>query len=113
MSEKLYNLDMVKEMAGGSQEFVNQLIQLFLDSVPESMELINTHYNNGDFEAMGKEAHKLKSTIRTIEVPSMVNQVMAIERIGKTGENLASLPGLLQEFNEVMPKVVDQMKEEL
>lgn len=41
MSDKLYNLDFVNSMAGGNQDFINQLLTLFVDSVPESIDLIN------------------------------------------------------------------------
>jgi HPt (histidine-containing phosphotransfer) domain-containing protein len=111
MSDKLYNLDFVNSMAGGNQDFINQLLTLFVDSVPESIDLINKHYANNDLDNLAKEAHKLKSTINTVQIPSFIEKIKEIEMIGKTGEGLEKLPGLIAEFNEVMPKAVEQVKE--
>ena len=111
--EKVYDLDFVNEMAGGNQEFVNQLLELFVQTVPESVDLINKHYENQDFEALGKEAHKLKSTISTVKIPSFVDKIKEMEQIGKTGEGLDRLPPLLEEFNTIMPLAVEQIRSEI
>ncbi len=111
--EKLYDLSFVNEMAGGNQEFVNQLLELFVQTVPESIELINKHYEAQDFEALGKEAHKLKSTISTVKIPSFIDKIKEIEHIGKTEEGLSRLPQLIEEFNQIMPKAVEQVQAEL
>lgn len=108
--EKLYDLDFVNEMAGGNEEFVNQLLELFVQTVPESIELINKHYENEDFEALGKEAHKLKSTISTVKIPSFVDKIKEMEQIGKTGEGLSRLPQLMVDFNQTMPLAVEQIQ---
>ncbi len=111
MSDKLHNLDFVNSMAGGNQDFINQLLTLFVDSVPESIALINKHYENNDLENLAKEAHKLKSTINTVQIPSFIEKIKEIEMIGKTGQDLDKLPTLIAEFNDIMPRAVEQVKE--
>ncbi|MDR9488130.1 Hpt domain-containing protein [Salibacter sp.] len=113
MSEKLYSLEFVEEMSGGNEEFTKQLIELFIESVPESIEKINKFYENEEYEKLGKEAHKLKSTIQTVQIPSFIEKIKEMEHIGKTGEELDKLPGLIEEFNEIMPKAVEQIKSEV
>ncbi|KAB1065238.1 Hpt domain-containing protein [Salibacter halophilus] len=113
MSEKLYSLEFVQEMSGGNEEFTKQLIELFIESVPESIEKINKFYEDEEYEKLGKEAHKLKSTIQTVQIPSFIEKIKDMEHIGKTGEELDKLPGLMKEFNEIMPKAVEQIKSEV
>ena len=43
MSEKLYDLRFVEEMSGGNREFTRQLMMLFIETVPESLENINRY----------------------------------------------------------------------
>ena len=111
--EKLYDLDFVNEMAGGNQEFVQQLLTLFIQTVPESVKLINQYYEKNDLHSLGKEAHKLKSTINTVQVPSFIDKIKDMEIIGKTGEGKERLPELMKDFNDVIPKVIEQVKAEL
>jgi len=113
MEEKLYSLDFVNEMAGGNQEFVHQLLTLFVTTVPESIQLINDHYNNNDLESLGKEAHKLKSTINTVQIPAFAERIKDMEQIGKTGKNVQELPQLMEEFNAILPKAVAQIEAHL
>jgi hypothetical protein len=113
MSEKLYSLEFVQEMSGGNEEFTKQLIELFIESVPESIEKINKFYENEEYEKLGKEAHKLKSTIQTVQIPSFIDKIKEMEHIGKSGEELDKLPGLMKEFNDIMPKAVEQIKSEV
>ena len=113
MADKLYNLDFVNEMAGGNQDFVDQLLSLFVETVPDSIRLINEHYENNDLSALGGEAHKLKSTINTVQIPSFSEKIKEMEYIGKTGENIQKLPELMKEFNEIIPAAVEQVKEHL
>jgi HPt (histidine-containing phosphotransfer) domain-containing protein len=113
MSEKLYSLDFVKEMAGGNKEFIQTLLQLFVDTVPDSITKINEHYEKGNFDSMAKEAHKLKSTINTVQVPSFIEKIKEMEIEAKTGQKTTRLEVLIHEFNDIMPKVVGQIREEL
>lgn len=113
MSEKLYDLSMVEEIAGGNEEFVKQMIEVFLETVPESIELINKYYNENDLLNLKKEAHKLKSTISTVQVPSFIDKIKQMEEIAKTGNGLQLLPTLMEEFNHVLPTAIEQIKQEL
>lgn len=113
MADKLYSLDFVNEMAGGNHEFVNQLLSLFIETVPESIRLINEYYENNDLNALGMEAHKLKSTINTVQIPSFSEKIKEMEYIGKTGENIQDLPELMAEFNKILPIAVEQVKQHL
>lgn len=112
-NDKLYDLDFVNEMAGGNQEFVQQLLTLFIQTVPESVKLINKYYEENDLNSLGKEAHKLKSTINTVQIPSFIDKIKDMEMIGKTGEGLERLPQLMEDFNQVIPTAVEQVKSEL
>ena len=103
----------MKKFQEGNEEFVRQMIDVFLETVPESIDLINKYYNDSDLDGLRKEAHKLKSTISTIQVPSFINQLKQIEEIGKTGIGVELLPRLMTEFNQVLPAAVEQIKQEL
>lgn len=112
-SNKLYDLTLINEMASGSQEFVNSLVSLFLETVPENIKVMNGFYESKDFDSLGKEAHKLKSTIRTIKVPGLVDEVVEIEKICKFQGDYSQLDPLMNKLITHMPVVLDQMKEEL
>lgn len=113
MAEKLYDLSMVEEISGGNQEFVRSMIEVFLETVPESVDLINKYYAEKDLDNLCKEAHKLKSTISTVQVPSFIEKLKLMENIAKSGSGVEHLPVLMDEFNKVIPAAIEQIKTEL
>ena len=113
MDTKLYDLSFVKEMSGNNEEFIKQLIELFIESVPESAQNINNYYKTGNYEKLVCEIHKLKSTIKTVRIPAFTDQIEEMEKLAKSGKNPKRLKHLVFEFNEIMPKAVEQLKEEL
>lgn len=113
MSTKLYDLQFVEEMSGGNEEFIKQLIELFIESVPESVQNINTYYQTDNHDKLCREIHKLKSTIRTVRIPAFAEEIDEMEKLSKTGENPKRLKELIFKFNEVVPAAVEQLKDEL
>lgn len=113
MSEKLYDLGFVEEMSGGNQEFTRQLMILFIETVPESLDNINKYFQSNEREKLVSELHKLKSTINTVKVPSFSQKVEEFEKLCKKGGSADSMKEYVLEFNDVLPTVVDQMRTDL
>ena len=58
----LYNLDMLKKLSAGSDEFMNKIIGLFLSQIPDSVKDLKAAFDAGDFEQTKAIAHKIKAT---------------------------------------------------
>lgn len=113
MSEKLYDLRFVEEMSGGNREFTRQLMMLFIETVPESLDNINRYYQSKQYEKLSAELHKLKSTVNTVKIPVLTEKIEDFENMCKSDTQNSSLREFVYEFNEVLPAVVEQMEEDL
>lgn len=113
MSEKLYDLRFVEEMSGGNQEFTRQLMMLFVETVPESLDNINRYYQSKQLDKLSSELHKLKSTVNTVRIPALTEKIEDFENLCKNGDQNSSLREYVFEFNEVLPAVVEQMEQDL
>lgn len=111
MSDLLYDLSYIEKLSLGNQEFIQQLVDLFVETVPEHIEKIEKALSNSDLVEMGREAHKLKSTISSIQVPSVIDRVKEIEAIGKSGVHHPQLDELVKEVKQILLKTVDQIKQ--
>ena len=111
--EKLYDLSMVEAISGGDKSFTKRMLQLFLDTVPATLTDIRNASDKGEWMTLSKHAHKLKSTIDSMNIATLKDDIRTIESGGKTGENTELLRTLVQKVLTVMQLVIDQVRKEL
>ena len=109
---KLYNLTMVYGIAGGDESFVKRMLQLFLDTMPASLQEIQQQADQQNWAQVGKLAHKLKSTIDSMGITSLKEIIRQIEQNGKKGEQTAQLPAQVHLVETVMKVCIEQVKKD-
>ena len=110
---KLYDLSMVEAISGGDRSFTQRMLQLFLDTVPATLADIKSTCDKSEWLALSKHAHKLKSTIDSMNIASLKDVIRAVESKGKTGDDVSSIPSLVEKVLLVMNEVMLQVKKEL
>jgi CheY-like chemotaxis protein len=110
---KLYDLSMVETISGGDKSFIKKMLQLFLETVPATLADIKNTCDAGEWLPLSKHAHKLKSTIDSMNINSLKQDIRAIETGGKTGGDPAELKCLTEKVLSVMKEVMEQVKKEL
>jgi CheY-like chemotaxis protein/HPt (histidine-containing phosphotransfer) domain-containing protein len=109
-TEKLYNLAMIHGLSGGDEGFIRQMVELFIDTMPASMVEFQTTVDQQQWDAMGKLAHKLKSTTGSMGMDSIKDEIRAVEQNCKKSENLEQTPALVQKVIVVINQTVAQLK---
>ena len=59
----IYNLDKINEMAEGDEDFINSVISVFLEEVPQDLELLEVALNEQNHDQVYKLAHKIKPNV--------------------------------------------------
>jgi CheY-like chemotaxis protein len=108
--EKLYDLTMVQTISGGDAGFVNKMVQLFLETVPPSMDDLQKETGQQNWVNASKLAHKLKATIDSMGITRLKEVVRTIETNGKKGEELDKIPGQVEEVITVLEACMKQLK---
>ena len=62
-SSSQVNLEYLRQLSGGDQEFEEQILQQFLVQVPEELTILKKAIEEKDFENIRRTAHSLKSTV--------------------------------------------------
>ncbi len=109
-TEKLYDLTLVNELARGNEEFILNLSKIFIDTVPPTSREMVQECKKKNWEQVGKLAHKLKSTIDTMCINSLKDDIRLIEKNGKDKKNIDAIPGLVEKTDQVIEKVTQQLK---
>jgi CheY-like chemotaxis protein len=111
--DKLYDLTMIQSVSAGDVVFINKMIRLFIQTVPQNVQELVDATGKGNWEQVSKMAHKLKSTIDSMGIRSIHDQIRAIEMHSKNRDQLDQLPEMVNEVESVVSSCILQLQFEL
>jgi HPt (histidine-containing phosphotransfer) domain-containing protein len=79
----IYNLDKINEMAEGDGEFIISVISVFLEEVPEDLELLEKAISQRNYESVYQLAHKIKPNVDLLGMEQTRATALEIEKLGK------------------------------
>ncbi|MDB5111777.1 MAG: response regulator [Mucilaginibacter sp.] len=100
---KLYDTSLI-ESVSDSPEFFKKMIVLFVDTVSNDFELLKAEATKNNWKEVGQIAHKLKSTISSFKVDSLVPYTKELE-IGKNDPLT-----IIKKLEDGLLKVLGQIK---
>ena len=84
----IYSLDKINEMAEGDTDFIESVIAVFLDEVPQDLQNLEAAIESKDYEKVYKLAHKIKPNVDLLGMEQTRAVAYEIETLGKTpGDN--------------------------
>lgn len=112
-SEKLYDLSLIEAVSGGDTDFIRKMIDLFMETVPPSVQEMNVHGGQQDWDEVSKIAHKLKSTLDSMGIQSVKQEIRTIEQSAKTRQQLEMVPTLMHKVTATVDACVKQLEKEM
>jgi CheY-like chemotaxis protein len=107
----LYDLSIINSISGGDEGFVTKMVQLFIDTVPANLKELNTALAEKNWDMVNKMAHKLKSTLDSMGVRSVKQDVRMVEMNAKKMEGLDQVPQMVERINETVDACIAQLQE--
>ncbi|WP_051189591.1 Hpt domain-containing protein [Daejeonella oryzae] len=99
LTEFEIDLSYLSDVAGGSSEFMIEMIDMFLDQTPEYFEEIDQSINDLDWSNVATLAHKIKPTLAFMGVDFARIEMAELERKAK---NLDSVETIRPMFDNLM-----------
>ena len=99
--------DELKQMSGA--EFINELIDAFLDDAPNMIQSMQTALAAKDVESFRRNAHSLKSNAHTFGAMELGALARDLENMGK--ENNLDIGNKLEVLNEAFGNAAKELKE--
>ncbi len=85
------------EYVGGNRKFLWELVDLFLEDLPERLLTVKLAVKARDTQAVASEAHALKGAISHFAARRAAQSALRLERMGRSGD----LDGLDEAFSEL------------
>ena len=113
MDNLLCDLTKLEEISKGNQQFVNKMIQLFVEQTPIAILNIKESFNSNDFDNILKLTHRIKPSIETLAIKIMKDDLQKIEENIKNNSSTAETLELILSFETDSEGVINDLKEYL
>jgi len=110
---KLYDLTMIQSVSGGDKAFIKKMILLFIETVPQNVQELVDATERKNWEQVSKMAHKLKSTIDSMGIRTIHDQIRSIEMNAKNQEHLELMPNMVRQVESVVSVCIQQLRREV
>ena len=96
MEEQLCRLDesVALSRVGGDAELLREVVGLFLDDYPHSLEMIRDAVAHSDHSGLERHAHSLKGSVSTFGAQEVFEAAFALEKQGRSGDLSCAAQGL-------------------
>ncbi len=108
-----YNLDYIRELSGDNDEFMNDIIALFIKDTPPQLNILLDSVNAHEWERLKLAAHKLKTSIGIFGLHECAEGLSVIEEYAKKLIHLDQLPELVVNVVEECNQALENIKAEL
>jgi HPt (histidine-containing phosphotransfer) domain-containing protein len=112
-NSRLYDLSMVQSVSGGDEGFIRKMVALFIETVPQNVMDLKTAMQAENWEQVGKTAHKLKSTIDSMGIKSIRQEIRTVEANARQKEALQDIPVLVANIDAVIRECIEQLQTEV
>ena len=109
----IINLDYLKEIAGGMDEFVVEILEKYVDTVPRDFDALKGVVKNGGPAQIRKAAHKLISSTRIVGAEEITKRLEIIEKEPESESYRNSVNILLGEIEPLIHQSIEEIKEEI
>ncbi len=97
-------------MSGGNKELVLEMIEIFKDQVSEFSIEMDKHLAAHDYEALGKLAHKAKSSVSIMGLQELASKLKDLENLARDGKKPESYAAIVEKFKKVTTVALQELE---
>ena len=112
MDKKLYNLNYLKELSSGDEEFEDSMITYFITNSPSILENVDQLVKAEDWKEIREVIHRFIPNLNMMGAEDFIDTANAIEISTDQGTNLEKVPEMWIQLKEWSIQLIDQLKKD-
>jgi PAS domain S-box-containing protein len=108
-----YNLDYLRSISSNNQEFINEMVTTFIQTIPPILREIQTCIESHDWVKFSKLVHQIKPSFTLMGLDAMKSDIVYMETNSKAGTNLKEVTRLALNFINQCNLVLPDLEQEL
>lgn len=110
---KYTDLTYLREVANGSNTFIIQMLNIFIEQMPQSLARIEEAVKNKDWKSLRMVVHKIKPSVMFTGLKEIIKDVPLLEEYAAEESHLDAIPGLVDKITKVCTGAIAELKDEL
>jgi HPt (histidine-containing phosphotransfer) domain-containing protein len=109
-SDKLYDLSSLEELSGGNNDFIRQMIILFLEQAAATIAGMENAIAEKGISQIKSLTHQLKPNIEIFCINNLGDWIKEIEHMAENNPGSPLLEDKIRQCNALLRQVMDQLK---
>lgn len=107
--QSIVDLTYLETVCEGDKEFMREMIQAFVSSVPGSINEIKTLASGGEWAEVAKVSHKMKPSVTFMGIEPMKEKIVELETGAKKGDEPVMLQKLIGEIEQIVQRAIIEL----
>lgn len=105
------DLTYLNEISGGDKDFINEIVELFLNQMPQSVQEMKDAYDNDDPVKLGEVAHKAKPSAIYVGNKELETKLKTLQELKEKKQFDNNTASLLNEVEQLSQHVIEELKQ--
>ena len=108
----MYSLEYLREISGGDENFIDEMLHDFVNDVPEVLKEIDCYEREGAWDKVYSSVHKFAPTLAFVGLHSTDSEIDRIEYLAKNNLKVDEIRALLEKVFSEINDTIDQIKKD-
>ncbi len=113
MKNEKDSLALLREYLGNDTQQIKEMIELFLEKIPEDLRELSRLNHRKDYKNLRKTAHRLKSSVKLFGMQEAAGLLQKLETSDDKKMEDGRLSSLVQHVSTSMEKELNRLKQQL
>jgi PAS domain S-box-containing protein len=105
------DLSYLKQVSNNNEDFIKEMIKTFLESMPKSIDEIQNHTQQKDWEALARSVHKIKPSLSMMGLKNTKELAIEIETLAKTRKGLKGIPEKTEKLQLQLNLALEELRQ--
>lgn len=112
--KKLYDLNYLNTISGNNQEFIKEMLQTFIQSIPKSLIEMEESLKRSDFVKLSRITHQIKPSMTLLGINGLKDAAVKIEEQSKSDNpSILQLTSDVNKFVQTCREVLEDLEQEV
>jgi PAS domain S-box-containing protein len=108
--QPMIDLSYLRKVSNNDVEFIKEMINALLKSLPESIEEIRIYMKEKDWNSLGRTLHKIKPSLSMMGIPSLKNKAGELEELCRSKKEIKTIAPSTTLFLQQLKEAILELK---